>query len=173
MRITRSPTRKMSLIEIDANIDMAGYSFTDMGNLVMAKNTGIQMLAALAADGDFCGHTVLGTAGEDLSAGEIVYLKNDGKLWLADADGTNTMPVKEIATADILANAEGVFLLDGFMRVDAWGWTSGNILYAHTTPGAMVATAPSASGDEVQRVAIALTEDIINFRPSKDVLEMA
>lgn len=172
MKITRSPVSLMSKITIDADIDMNSYGFTELGNLTMVKNTGIQLLAALAADGDWCGLTVLGTAGEDIDAGEVAYLKSDGKLWLADADGTNTMPVKAMATADILADASGVFLLDGFMRVDAWNWTVGNILYAHTTPGAMVATAPATSGDEVQRVAFAVTADIVNFRPSKDVIEV-
>ncbi|GAI89662.1 unnamed protein product, partial [marine sediment metagenome] len=118
------------------------------------------------------GHTVLGKAGEDISAGEIVYLKSDGKLWLADADGTGTMPVKAMATADISAQATGVFLLDGFMFLTAWEWTVGASLYAHTTPGAMTATAPSSSGDEVQRLAIAVSADVVNFRPSKDVLEI-
>lgn len=173
MRVERSPTRLISQLTIDADIDMNSFGFTEMGNITLVKNSGIQMLAALAADGDWCGHTVLGTAGEDLSAGEIVYLKEaDGKLWLADADA-GLMPVKGMATADILANASGVFLLDGFMRVDAWNWTVGNVLYAHTTPGAMTATAPATSGDEVERVAIAVTADIVNFRPSKDVLEVA
>lgn len=172
MKIVRTPTTLISKITIDANIDMNSFGFTGMGNITLAKNSGIQLLAALVADGDWCGHTVLGTAGEDLSAGELVYLKSaDGKLWLADADA-DMMPVKGMATADILANAVGVFLLDGFLREDDWNWTVGKVLYAHTTPGAMVETAPANSEDEVQRVAIALTADIVNFRPSKDVLEI-
>ena len=172
MKIVRGRTYLMSELTVDGDIAMAGYSFTDMGNLVMAKNTGIEVLAALPTDGDFCGHTVIGTAGEDVVAGEVVYLKSDGELWLADADLAATMPVKAMATADILANADGVFLLDGFMRVDAWTWTIGNMLHAHTTPGAMVATAPAGTGDQVQRLAIAVTADIVNFRPSKDVFEV-
>lgn len=172
MRITRSPTRFMSLIEIDTDIDMNSYGFTEVGNLTLVKNSGIQLLANLAADGDWCGHTVLGTAGEDVDAGELVYLENaDGKLWLADADD-DKMPVKAMATAHIDANAEGVFLLDGFLREDDWNWAIGAVLYAHTTPGAMTATAPAVSEDEVQRVAIAVSADIVNFRPSKDVLEV-
>lgn len=168
MKIGRSKARAISEITIDADIDMNSYSITEMGNITLVKNSGIQHLAALVTDGDWCGHTVLATAGEDVDAGEVVYLKSDAKMWLSDADGSTTMPVKAMATEDILADAEGVFLLDGFMRVDAWNWTIGNTLYAHTTPGAMTATPPSASGDIAQRVAIAVTADIVNFRPSKD-----
>lgn len=173
MKIGRSRARAISEITIDQNIDMNSFGFTELGNCVLVTDSGIQMLAALAADGNWCGHTVLGQAGEDVDAGEVCYLKDDGKLWLADADAAATMPVKAIATADILADAEGVFLLDGFIRIDAWTWTVGNVLFAHTTPGALVAAAPAGSGDQVQSVAIAVTADIINFRPSKDVIEVA
>ncbi len=173
MIIGRSRARAISEITIDQNIDMNSFGFTELGNCVLVTDSGIQMLAALVADGNWCGHTVLGIAGEDLSAGEIVYLEStDGRLWLADADDAK-MPVKAMATAGIAAGAQGVFLLDGFLREDDWTWTAGDVLYAHTTPGAMVATAPAISGDEVQRVAIAVTADIVNFRPSKDVIEVA
>ncbi|MBA7574513.1 hypothetical protein ES708_16322 [subsurface metagenome] len=173
MKIGRCKAAAISEITIDQNIDMAGFSLTDMGSLVMAANTGIQMLALLAVDGDWCGHTVLGIAGENLAAGDIVYLENaDGRLWKADADA-GLMPVKGMATATILAGATGVFLLDGFLREDDWTWAVGACLYAHTDPGAMVAIAPANSGDEIQRVAIAVTADIVNFRPSKDVMEVA
>jgi len=173
MIIGRGRTYVVSDLTIDADIDMNSFGFTELGNCVLVKNSGIQMLAGLVTDKDWSGHTVIGKAGENITAGEIVYLKDDGKLWLADADDTGTMPAKAIAVVDILANADGIFLLDGFIRIDAWTWTIGNILYAHTTPGAMVATAPAVSGDEVQRVAIAVTADIVNFRPSKDVIEVA
>jgi len=173
VKVTRGRTYNISDMTIDANIDMNSFGFTECGNLTLVKNSGIQMLAALADDKDWCGHTALATVGEDVDAGEICYLKSDGKLWLSDADDVATMPVKAIATADILANAEGIFLLDGFIRIDAWNWTIGNVLFAHTTPGALVATAPSGSADIVQSVAIAVTADIINFRPSKDLIEVA
>ncbi|GAI93045.1 unnamed protein product, partial [marine sediment metagenome] len=156
MRIGRSPTRLMSDITIDANIDMNGYGFTEAGNMTLLKNSGIQMLAALVTDGDWSGHTVIGTAGENLSAGEVCYLKSDGKLWLADANDAAKMPVKAMATADITADETGVFLLDGFMREDDWNWTVGNSLSASATPGAMTATAPAVSGDQQQRIAIAV-----------------
>lgn len=170
MIIGRSKARAISELTIDADIDMATYSLTNMGSLVMAKNTGIQQLAALPAIGDWCGHTVLATAGEDIDAGEICYLNSDAEMCLANADDPGTMPVKAIATADVLEDAEGVFLLDGFIKKTGWTWTIGNVLFAHTTPGALTATAPSGSEDQVQSVAIAVTADSINFRPSKDVL---
>jgi len=173
MNVVRGRTYVISEMTIDADIDMNSFGFTELGNCELVKNSGIQMLAALVADGDWSGYTVVGTAGENLSAGEVVYLKSDGKLWLADATSLGTMPAKAMATADILADDSGVFLLDGFMRVNAWNWTIGNNLYTHTTPGAMVAIAPAVSGDEVQRVAIAVSADIVNIRPSKDVIEVA
>lgn len=172
MRVTRGRTYSISDVTIDANIDMNSYGFTELGNMELVKNAGLQFLVATLTDGEWCGMTVLGIAGENVTAGEVCYLKSDGKFWLTDANDSAKMPVKVIATEAILADASGVFMLVGFIRVDAWNWTIGDVLYASATPGAMTATAPSGSGDQVQRLAIAVTADSIEFRPSKDVLEL-
>jgi len=172
MKINKGRTYVMSELTVDADIDMNSFGFTECGNITLVKNAGIQMLAALPADGDWCGHTVLGTAGENLALSDVVYLKSDGKLWKANATDTSKMPAKAMATAVILAGAEGVFLLDGFLRRDAWTMTVGAVLYVHTVVGSINPTPPATSGNQVQRVAIAVTADIVNFRPSKDVIEV-
>ena len=172
MRLTRSKARNISEITIDQNIDMNSYGFTELGNLTMVKNSGLQTLTALGADGDWCGQTVLATAGEAVDKFETVYLKSDGKVWLSDADAVTTMPIKGIAIADVASGASGIFLIEGFIRKDAWDWTPGAILYAHTTGGAIGATAPSGTTDLVQRVGIAVTADIVWFKPELTTVEV-
>jgi len=172
MNVVRGRTYLMSELTVDANIDMNSFGFTECGNLTLVKNSGIQMLSILPADGDWCGHTVLDQFGENVSRGETIYLKNDSKVWLSDANDAAKMPVKGIAVADVLAGAIGVILQDGFIRKDAWTWTVPNVLVPSATPGALVETTPSGSGDQIQRVAIVVATNIINFRPSKDVLEI-
>ena len=57
-------------------------------------------------------------------------------------------------------------LLQGFARDDTWNWTPGDIIYMSTTDGALTATAPSGTGDQVQVVGIATHADRIYFNPS-------
>ncbi|MBA7521252.1 hypothetical protein ES705_13357 [subsurface metagenome] len=105
------------------------------------------------------------TAGEDVVLGDAVYIKDDSKGWKSDADGAATMPVMALAAATIAGNAQGQFLLQGFMYKAAWDWTPGGIVYASVTPGELSQTAPVGSGDQVQVVGVAKTADIIYFNP--------
>lgn len=143
---------------------------------VVVTVAGIKIEEALATDLTWCGTTCDGTAGEALAQFDVCYLKSDGKFWKADADAAATMPVIAIATAAISAEASGVFLLMGFVRKDAWTWTIGGFLYADEgtggTVGGMTQTAPSGSGDQVQKVGIALTADIIYFNPDLTIVEI-
>lgn len=172
MRVSHVWAKKVSELEIDADIDMGGYSLTDMGNLVLAKNTGIQLLAALAVSGDWCGQTVLATAGEEISQFDTVYLTETEGVKKSDADLDTTMPIKGIAVADVASGASGVFLIEGFIRNDGWNWTVGAFLYADTVAGGVTETTHSGSEDMIQRVGIAVTKDIMWFRPDLTLLEV-
>lgn len=111
------------------------------------------------------------TAGESLVFGNLCYMKSDGKWWKADADAIATMPGLALALATIAADADGVFLKMGFARDDTWNWTAGGALYASTVAGGLTQTAPSGSGDIVQKVGFALTADIFYFKPSLSLLD--
>jgi hypothetical protein len=99
-------------------------------------------------------------------------MKSDGKLWKSDANDASTMPIVAIATAIISADAAGIVMIHGFIRDDSYGWTPGAEIYASGTAGGYTQTAPSASGDQVQRVGIATHADRFLFNPSPDVIEI-
>jgi len=111
------------------------------------------------------GSKVTATAGENLAFGEICYLKSDGKLWKADASAVGTMPVLFMAMATILADADGVFLKQGFARDDSWTWTVGASLYASETAGEMTETAPSTLNSIIQKVGWAYSATKVFFEP--------
>lgn len=114
----------------------------------------------------YSGNTCSFTAGENITAGQLVYIKSDGKIWKTDADAIATMPAIGLAPAAISSAASGVVLLFGIYRNDTlFNWTTGNILYASGTAGAITATAPSGTDSVTQPVAIALSADIIFFNP--------
>lgn len=129
---------------------------------------------APASDHTWSGDTETGTAGENIALGDLVYLKADGKYYIADADASTTMPAVLIATAAITAAASGTFLKKGVFRDDSWDWTIGGALYVSTsgTGSTLTQTAPSGDLDVVQIVGYALTADVIVFDPSPITAEI-
>lgn len=114
----------------------------------------------------FDGITILGTAGEDLIFSDICYLKSDGKWWKADADSILTAGALAIATEPISTDASGTFGLYGLVRNDAlYALTPGSFIYLDTTQGTLTQTPPSSTDDVIQILGVALTADVILFRP--------
>ena len=111
--------------------------------------------------------------GEAVAFGNLLYMKSDGKWWLADADAAATMPGARMALATASADASCAMLAIGWARNDDWAWTVGSLLYASTTPGAMTETAPSGTGDQVQVLGLAYGADNVWFAPSLVTAEVS
>jgi hypothetical protein len=116
------------------------------------------------------------TVGENVTFGDICYLKSDGKYWKTDADSSASMPGKVMAIETILADAEGSCLLNGYAKDTSWSWVVGdgiaNLIYASTTAGDITQTAPSGSGDQVQVLGYSHTSAIVFFEPQLGLLEI-
>ena len=144
------------------------------------SNVNVQIMHNSAvADGEFSGDVAVFQAGEDLTAGEVVYFKSDGKCWKAVATAAATSRCVAMATATISANAFGAFLLKGFARFDSEfpTWTIGGALF---TPEAETSSknvpeqaAPDSDGDFVQILGYAISGDAIYFNPDSTVVEVA
>lgn len=144
------------------------------------SNVNIQILHNSAvADGEFSGDVAVFQAGEDLTAGEVVYFKSDGKVWKAVATAAATSRAVAMCTATISANAFGAFLLKGFARFDSEfpTWTIGGVLYTPEaeTSGKNVPeqAAPDTDGDFVQILGYAISGDAVYFCPDSTVVEVA
>lgn len=138
-----------------------------------SEPSGVVLDATPGADQTVSGVTVPLTCGEAVAFGDICYVKSDGKAWLADASSDTTMPGIYMATATGAADDEISFLCLGFARNDAWAWTVGDLIYMSTTAGEMTATAPTGDGDQVQVVGVATHADMIYFKPSMVLVEVA
>lgn len=110
-------------------------------------------------------------AGATIAIGELVYLASDGEFALADADAAaTTNGMLAIAMAAGTDNATMLVAMPGsFVRDDSYNWTVGATLYAGTTPGAIVETAPSGDADIVRAIGYAVTADVIWFQPGTPV----
>ena len=129
--------------------------------------------SALGSDHDYSGKIDTYTAGENLTIGQVGYMKDDGKIWLADSDSAATMPGMFLATGTINAEATGIFLENGEMRDDSWAYTKGGMLYVHTTGGIPTQVRPSGVGDQIQSLGIAgELATLVKFRPMSVLVEI-
>lgn len=122
---------------------------------------------------DSSGITLSFTAGENLIAGDICYLKSDGKFWKANSTDNTKIPCTTMATATILADASGIFLFLGTLKDGTLSLTVGGNIYVSTTDGTITQTAPSSSGNIVQVIGIALSATVIYFNPNSVTVEVA
>jgi len=111
--------------------------------------------------------------GENLSAGNLVFLQSDNKWWKTDADfDTHTRGLLGIAMAAISANNTGKVSILGRVYNAGWSWTTGATLYVSCTTGGITETAPSGSGDQVRKIGHALSATTIIFNPDVTILEI-
>jgi len=103
--------------------------------------------------------------------GSALHLDTDGNYIEANASAEATMPCTAIATETGTGSKE--VLLHGFIRNDLWTWTPGGAVHVNITNGTLSQVIPSASGNQVQRVGIAYTANILYFNPDMTVLEIA
>lgn len=101
-----------------------------------AANNGYEFMPAFA---------FTGTAGEDISCGEIVYSdKNDSGKWkLAQSDGTSIEADAwgVVYSDEILAATTGLIIPLGLITDPSWSWTPGAKLYLSDAPGQLSETA--------------------------------
>jgi len=102
--------------------------------------------------------------GETMTAYEAVYVKSDGKYWLAQANGT-LQPAFGIAIDTGVATDEKRVRTAGLMENGSWSWTNigGYIYLDPSTPGALTETAPSAN---TQIIGVILSATEIFVYPS-------
>jgi hypothetical protein len=109
-------------------------------------------------------------AGEIVDVGEIVYLKSDGKYWLADADALITSQARGIVVG---IGAYGAVTSVADQQIDVCfygpvnGWTAltpGANLYASVTAGAIANAVPS-TGDFIWVIGYAYSAEAIFVSP--------
>jgi hypothetical protein len=126
----------------------------------------------LISDHTYSGIVDNETVGEDVVFGDLLYFYFGPKAWKkADADLAANMPGLRIALEDRTGGQLCKMLVMGYVRDNDWDFT-GSIVYASATAGGVTSTAPSGAGQQLQRVGVAKTEDILFFDPSNDVGEI-
>jgi hypothetical protein len=114
-----------------------------------------------ASDDTWGGRAITGVnAGATIAQWEAVYMGSGGEWLLADATDDTTAPAHGIAVAGGTDGNPMTVLPEGIVRNDAWNWTPGGAIFLSTTPGALTQTAPSSTGEIVQRIGWAVSADV-------------
>lgn len=125
-------------------------------------------------------HTAYGmklplTASGSTNFGDTCYIGTGGQATFVDADAiASGIGIVMCADSMIGAGTAGNWLLYGVARDDTWNWTVGGLIYitvTATTGNTLSQTAPTGVDDVVMPVGIALSADIMLFKPSLDAIE--
>jgi hypothetical protein len=114
---------------------------------------------APGTSGDATGVIFSFTAGATLAVGDVVYLGTGGKVLLADADADTTMPALGICTSASTDTNPVDVMIQGIMKLTGWSFVT--------------ATAPSGTGDTVQKVGVATASDAVYFNFNTTELVLA
>jgi len=128
---------------------------------------------APGTSGDATGVIFSFTAGTTLAVGDVVYLGTGGKVLLADADADTTMPALGICTSASTDTNPVDVMIQGIMKLTGWSFTAGDNIFVSTTAGDVTATAPSGTGDTVQKVGVATASDAVYFNFNTTELVLA
>ena len=99
------------------------------------------------------------TAGENITAGEIVYMAADGDVNLADASANATMEARWLALETIEDTDTGLFMKEGYYRNTGWSETPGADAWVSATAGLITSTRPVVIGNQVQKIGKFLTRE--------------
>lgn len=112
--------------------------------------------------------SLVNTTGGASIIGSPVYLNSSGEAVHADANGSGTRHLFGLVAEDGIAAAASMLVrIGGFMTLTAAQWdticgttgglTPGTPYYLSTTVGKLTSTAPSTTGDTVNRAILAFT----------------
>ena len=158
-----------------------GANVTSSGDVTLADDKTITLAdegqlifgdTAPSTDHTATGVVVSIASGESVTAFNAVYIRSDGAVGPADADSADSMPAIGVALESKSDGQATKILISGVLRDDTYNFTPGADLFVGTTAGEITATAPSGSGDTVQKIGVALTADSIyvNFNTTEVLL---
>lgn len=159
--------RYYTLTSIRNAIDL-GY--IEVGNLI-----GLNLVARLV-DLSYSGTVLTKVAGESIGFGDVLYYKTDGKLYMAKADSMSTMLCIGISTANVVANASIIVLVDGIIRNSSkFHFEIGSNVPAYvsdTTFGGIIQSPSETSGHIVQIIGNPIATDVLSFSPDYTYIEI-
>lgn len=110
------------------------------------------------------------TAGENLAAGDLIYVNSSGEAFKADANSEAKEAIGFVLSS-ITAAATGDIYLGSGIITGLTGLTAGARYYlSASTAGGVATTKPSGANDIIQQVGFALSSTELYFEPQSAIL---
>jgi hypothetical protein len=157
-----------------AAIQNSGTLVDDNDVISLKSDGGSVKLSTPASDLNANGIIISATVDTNSTGvGALLFLNTDGHWDEARANAATT--VGQLGLAMESGTGTKKILLYGIFRKDAWSWSVGHqngaLYVSGATAGAMVQTAPSTNGYQIQKCGYALSADVVMFAPSPDIAE--
>ena len=121
----------------------------DGGRIIASSNDGKIHMSLLPANvGAEC---FTATAGEAVTANDMVYLDSNGKVRRAVATSLNTLAIGYVKTS-ANQNEQVTVYTSGYNNASSLDTSKPFVFLSATTPGAVTQTAPSGSNQLIQRL---------------------
>lgn len=135
----------------------------DAGKIIALDSSGAIDISMMPAG--ISAEVVVAASSENLSTGNFVNLyDNAGTINVRKADATtNAKPAHGFVLASTTSPASATVYLISAKNTGVTGLTVGLDYYLSTTPGGVVSTAPSASGNIVQKLGRAISATSLPF----------
>ena len=150
-------------------------NIAELDGLSHSQNTdSLLSIAGALADHEYKGITDSQPVGENVVFGQLLYFDWTDTEWkLAKADAVATTPAMRIAL-ETKGNGEAcLMLVRGYIKDEsAFEFTTAIGYLSITTAGAIQYAVPSVAGNQVQRIGVGISADILFFSPSIDVGEI-
>ena len=109
------------------------------------------------------------TSSENLAAGDFVNIHNSTGAKVRKADATTSgKEAHGFVLASVTAPAAALVYFEG-PNTGVTGQTPG-VVYLSTSAGLSTSTAPSGSGNTVQRIGVAVSATVINFESNQPIV---
>lgn len=167
--------KKADTVNVLSDITSPGANIEDAVTKMHSQNTDTTLVLtnALGSDHTYSGEVDSQPVGESVVFGDLLYFDWTDKEWKkTDADAAATMPGFRIALESKTDGQTCLMLVKGYIRDDSAFEFTAAMVYTSATAGAMTSTAPSTAGQQLQRVGVAKSADILFFDPSIDVGEI-
>jgi hypothetical protein len=141
------------------------------GNLTLNKKSLFHTVPS--TDNAYEGVIMNAVAGEAIGFGKVCYYKSDGKFYKAINSTTATAKgMLGVAGSSIASSSSGVFVLQGFVRDNAWAYTRGAELFISTAAG-NVGNKSTGVGKIVRLAGYAYSTAVMYFDPDKTYIEVS
>ncbi len=167
--------KKTDTVNVLSDITSAGTDIEDAVTKKHTQNTDTQFdfSHALASDHTWSGDKDTQPVGESVVFGDLLYFDWTDVEWKkTDADAAATMPGLRIALETKADGETCLMLVKGYIRDDSAFEFTLAMVYASATAGGLTTFPPSTPGQQLQRVGVAKSADILFFDPSIDVGEI-